>query len=269
MMSFTKAHGLGNDFILIDTTPLTDTQINAIIQHTPALCARHIGIGADGVILALPSTIADIKMRVINSDGSEPEMCGNGIRCFAKWVYLSGQVLNPSMSIETGRGILYPELIIENDKIKTIKVDMGEPILDGHPLTISTPKITVDITPISMGNPHGIIWQTDLSKIDLDLVGPGLSTHATFPNQANIEFAQILSKNEVNVIVWERGAGKTMACGTGACAVAVAGILQNKLNRTVKVNLPGGPLDIHWDEDSNHVWMTGPAELVYEGKLAL
>jgi diaminopimelate epimerase len=283
-LTFTKAHGLGNDFILIDATQWSTSDIDHIIQQSPALCDRNRGIGADGVILALPSLVADSTMRVINSDGSEPEMCGNGIRCFAKWLYVAGIVKKLNMAIETGRGILYPELIMETTKITHIKVDMGEPILqpenvpflyqkstpkNQQQFSLSTHSSSVDIMPISMGNPHGIIWASDLTQINLAQVGPELSTHPAFPKQANIEFAQIISSHHVNVLVWERGAGATQACGTGACAVAVAGILQNKLKSPVQVSLPGGTLMIEWDIDTNHVFMTGPAEIVFTGTTSL
>jgi len=283
-LSFTKAHGLGNDFILIDATQWSTSEIDHIIHQSPILCDRNRGIGADGVILALPSLVADSTMRVINSDGSEPEMCGNGIRCFAKWLYAAGIVKKLNMAIETGRGILYPELVMENTQITLIKVDMGEPILqpenvpflhqkstpkNQQQFSLSTRSTSVDIMPISMGNPHGIIWTPDLTQVNLAQVGPELSTHPAFPNHANIEFAQIESPHHVSVLVWERGSGATQACGTGACAVAVAGILQHKLKSPVQVTLPGGPLMIEWDIDTNHVFMTGPAELVFTGTITL
>jgi len=277
---FSKYHGIGNDFILIDATRLNASVVAQIIAKAPALCHRHTGIGADGVLLAQKSTTAHLKMQVINSDGSESEMCGNGLRCFAKWAYDTDLIPLPNMQIETGRGILSPTLIFERSHIVAVKIDMGEPILDHseipismahvtpkttHTLTLTLPSTSVEITPISMGNPHAVIFVPDIQTIPIDSLGPQLSSHPAFPKKSNIEWVEIDSPTEAAMIVWERGSGKTQACGTGACAVVVAGVLTGQLSRHATIHLPGGPLTIDWDPESNHVWMTGSAEYVYEG----
>ncbi|MBT5856467.1 diaminopimelate epimerase [bacterium] len=280
-MNFTKMHGLGNDFILIDgITRAIDEE--AICKAAVQLCDRHFGIGGDGVILALPSDTADIKMRIINSDGSEPEMCGNGIRCFAKYVVDNEILDGPKMTIETLAGPIIPEILSNSKDVANVKVDMGEPILNRHAIPISgvpndsviAEAITVseteyEFTAVSMGNPHAVVFVDQLEALPFAQLGPEFGRNAAFPEGINTEFVEINSPSECTMKVWERGAGPTLACGTGACAIGVAGVLNDKMNRQVRVNLPGGPLDIDWDLSSNHVFMTGSATLSYTGTVAL
>lgn len=274
-MKFTKMHGLGNDFVLIEGKELP-AELN-LADLAIKMCDRHFGIGADGLIIILPSECADAKMRIFNSDGSEPEMCGNGIRCFAKYVYENGIVKKQEIKVETLAGIIVPRLEIEEEKISGICVDMGEPQLDrslipmlGEPGLVVNETLLVagqpyQITAISMGNPHCIVFTGSLEDIQLSAAGRLLETHYVFPKKTNVEFVQILNPNEVRVKVWERGAGETLACGTGACAVAVAGVLNLLTARKVTVHLAGGDLEISWNEHDNHVYMTGPAEAVFTG----
>ncbi|MDS1029631.1 diaminopimelate epimerase [Bacillota bacterium LX-D] len=274
-MKFTKMHGLGNDFIIIEEKELSqDTKLPELAVQ---LCNRHFGIGADGLIIVLPSDTADIQMRIINSDGSEPEMCGNGIRCFAKYVYEQGIVSSPKIKVQTLAGIIVPSLEVIEGEITGICVDMGEPCLTrskipmlGEPGQATTDYLNIDgkqykITAVSMGNPHCVIYVDNISAVPLEELGRKIETHPIFPKKTNVEFVQKINNNEVMMKVWERGAGVTLACGTGACAVAVAGVLNNVNGRKVTVHLAAGNLEINWDEENNHVYMTGPAETVFTG----
>ncbi|MDN5347334.1 MAG: diaminopimelate epimerase [Clostridia bacterium] len=274
-MRFVKMHGLGNDFILI----------NALQEKLPGdlpglarrACDRRFGIGADGLILLLPSTRADVRMRIINADGSEAEMCGNGIRCLAKYAYESGIVPKTEMTVETLAGLILPRLIIKGGRVEAVQVDMGQPRFErealpmsgtGHPV-IEEP-ITVDgkewrITCLSMGNPHCVIFVPEVAKEQVQVVGPLLEKHPLFPRGVNVEFVELRSRRELVMRVWERGAGETLACGTGACAAAVAAALTGRTGREVKVHLPGGYLEINWLPDGR-VLMTGPAETVFSGE---
>jgi len=268
-------HGLGNDFIVIDERKLqmkTD-----FIDLAKKLCDRHLGIGADGLIRVLPSKTGDYKMEIINSDGSVPEMCGNGIRCFAKFIYDNENKPKTEYKVETGAGILIPVLDVKNKNVAGITVDMGEPILEPAKIPMVGYKENLNqsirvfgeeyiFTAVSMGNPHIVIFGVDLKNLELNEVGPDLENHKAFPARTNVHFVNIISRNEIRVRHWERGAGETMACGTGACACVVAGVLGNKLERVVTVHVPGGDLKIRWDEKTNHVFMQGPAETVYEGE---
>lgn len=279
-IDFVKMQGLGNDFILIDSLskPLGDSSFLSYLAKR--LCNRNFGIGADGLILILPSSKADLRMRIFNFDGSEAEMCGNGIRCFAKYVYENKIVTKSKFTVETLAGIIIPELIIVNKKVSGIKVDMGIPKLrrreipmigEDSPTVIDetlkvNPEQIFKITCVSMGNPHCIIFTDDVKSIAVSEIGPQIENHPLFPQKTNVEFIQVLNRKEVNFRVWERGVGETLACGTGACASLVASILNKKTDRQTLIHLPGGDLDIHW-ADYGHVYMTGPAELVFRGEM--
>lgn len=267
MKNFEKWQGCGNDFVIIDSR--ADKHIDSA-EKISQLCDRHFGVGADGVIYVLPSAVADCRMRIFNADGSEPEMCGNGIRCFAK--YLVRGENKDSLKVETGAGILTVNL-----KNNLVTVDMGEPILEAEKIPVAGfgknrvvgEEIEVDgkifkMTCVSMGNPHCVIFTDDISKIDLEKIGPKFETHEKFPRRTNTEFIQVTGENELRMRVWERGSGITLACGTGACASAVAANLNGLTGKTATVNLDGGTLKIEWRED-NHVYMTGAAEKVFEG----
>jgi len=290
-IEFTKMHGIGNDFIMIDAVS-TPIDITPIIKQSERLCHRNLGIGADGIIFLLPSESADIQMRIINSDGSEPEMCGNGIRCFAKLVYDTGLVQKEEFSIETLAGPIIPHLIFDDTQknehsvtgksVSEVKVDMGKPILKSNEIPVAGPErdtvINEDITVkdgqfkytgVSMGNPHAIVFMDDIEPVNVYTLGPQFEHHNQFPARINTHFVQIHSNTEATMKIWERGAGPTLACGTGACAVLVAGNLEGKLDRTARIHLPGGDLTIEWDSDSNHVFMTGAAETVYRGTFTL
>lgn len=275
-MFFTKVHGLGNDFILVNCF---EEKVNP--EDFPSLavrtCHRHFGVGADGLVLLLPSDAADVKMRIFNSDGSEAEMCGNAIRCTAKYLYERGMAEKDKIRVETQAGIIVPELIIEDDRVKLVRVDMGEPRLERTEIPMEGPPgrvldeplqidgVTYRVTAVSMGNPHCIIFVPDVDQVPLHVIGPRIETHPAFTRKTNVEFIQVLSRKEVKMKVWERGAGETMACGTGACATAVACVLNNRTGRRVTVHLAAGDLLIEWAED-NHVYMTGPAEEVFTGE---
>lgn len=275
-MKFTKMQGLGNDFILVDC--LAKEPAGDYGELSRKLCERHFGIGADGLILILPSDTADIKMRIFNSDGSEPEMCGNGIRCFARYVYENGIVKNQSVRVETLAGIIIPEMVLDGNRVVSVKVDMGEPRLERDIIPMAGPAgrvvnepLNVDgtiynVTCVSMGNPHCITFVSDVDDFPLSQVGPRIENHPVFPRRTNVEFIQVLNRNEVNMRVWERGAGETLACGTGACATGVACVLNGFTDRKVTVHLAGGDLVIEWAEN-NHIYMTGPAEYVFRGEM--
>ncbi len=276
---FTKMHGLGNDFILIDCIEQScPAEAEKLIDLYRRLCDRRLGIGADQVLLLYPSDIADFKMRIFNADGGEVEMCGNGIRCLAKYIWdrnLSGKAV---LNIETLAGIIKPEKAGD-----MIKVDMGEPIFDPekipvlhsssfilHPsgCIVDYPLQAGDrefkITCVSMGNPHAVIIIDDVSSFPVTYYGPMIENHPIFPRKTNVGFIQVLTRKDINMRVWERGSGETMACGTGASAAAVASNIKGLTDRTVSVHLMGGDLLIEWAED-NHVYMTGPAVKVFEG----
>jgi len=274
-MKFLKMHGLGNDFVFLDHFSVaSDMDYSALAKK---LCHRQFGIGGDGLIIILPSSIADARMRIINSDGTEPEMCGNGIRCFATYVYDQGIVKQNSMSVETLAGVLTIELILKEGQVQGVRVDMGEPILradlipvlaQGEPVVGETLEVlgeTFQYTAVSMGNPHCIIFVEKLATLDFEHLGPAIEKHSLFPRKTNVEFIEVNSPKELTMKVWERGAGPTLACGTGACATVVAAVLNRKTDRAVTVHLPGGALLIEWGLD-NHVYMTGPATYVFKGE---
>ncbi|PIS31723.1 diaminopimelate epimerase [Candidatus Saganbacteria bacterium CG08_land_8_20_14_0_20_45_16] len=259
-MKFTKMHGCGNDFILIDSRSEKLNEIN-LKQLAIDLCDRHFGIGADGLLILWPSTKAHYKMQILNPDGSEAEMCGNGIRCLAKYVYEKDQLKEEVISVETPAGIRLPAVILSpSGKVEGVEVDMGKAEIINN-LQLTTDQGTFEAQIISMGNPHAVIFTDDLSKINLLELGPQIENDPHFPSRTNVEFVKVLNDKELEVIVWERGAGETMACGTGACACVVASGKKRAL-----VHLPGGNLDIEINE-AGQVLMRGPAKKVFEGEL--
>jgi diaminopimelate epimerase len=285
-MNFTKMHGLGNDYVYVNGFEEKLADPSAVARQ---IADRHFGVGGDGLILILPSDKADVRMRMFNADGSEGEMCGNGVRCVAKYAFDHGLSKNNPLRVETGRGVLVISLDIEQGKVKTATVDMDEPILEldkigikqgargrqplytkkaehDYAIAYEIDKKTLHATFVSMGNPHMVIFVDDVDGIDLTAHGPALETYAAFPKKTNVHFAQVISKSALKMRTWERGSGITLACGTGACAVAVAGVLTRRSDRTVHVHLPGGELLIRWDETTNHVFMTGPATEVFSGQ---
>lgn len=283
MIRFTKMEGLGNDYVYIDCTK---QDIKNASELAKVISDRHFGVGSDGLILIKKSKIADFRMQMFNSDGSEAEMCGNGIRCVGKFVYDKGLTDKTTLKIETLAGIKILDLNVEDGKVKTVRVDMGEPILDYKLIPardgkvykskdgIKFYKVNINInydlkelTCISMGNPHGVDFTNNLEKLDLKKVGSLIEKDEHFPNKVNAEFIEIVDKNNINMRVWERGAGETLACGTGACASVVASVLNGYTERQVTVKLLGGKLDIEWNKEDNHVYMTGPAKTVFEGTI--
>ncbi|MFT4303679.1 MAG: diaminopimelate epimerase [Candidatus Woesearchaeota archaeon] len=269
-MKFTKMHGTGNDFVVINS--LIEKLPSDMVSFSKKIADRKFGIGCDQVLIIAKSDVADFKMLIYNNDGSQVEMCGNGIRCFARYVFEKGLTEKKKILVETLAGIIIPEII--ND---LVKVDMGEPILEGKkiPVKIEKEKIINEsisiggkdflFTAVSMGNPHCIIY-SDLSDENVLKNGPLIEKHELFPNKVNVEFVNVIDKNSVEMRVWERGTGETLACGTGASAVGVACVLNNLTERNVSVKVKGGILNIIWDEKTNHVFMSGPAAFVFEGE---
>jgi diaminopimelate epimerase len=282
-MRFSKMHGIGNDFIMINCLGMEgDTTAAQAQRQAAALCDRKFGVGGDGVILVLPGETHRFRMRMFNPDGSEAEMCGNGIRCFAKYVSDHGLVHEElTLPVETGAGVL-TVVLHKNDsgEVDSVRVDMGEPILEPAlvPTTLgsSGPVVnqplelgdrTLSFTTVSMGNPHAVTFVDDVAGFPVELIGPQVESHRVFPKRTNTEFIEIMSRNETKFRVWERGAAETLACGTGACASVVASVLNGLTDRDVLVHLPGGDLKIEWCEADNHVYMTGPATNVFEGEI--
>ncbi|HEV2973004.1 MAG TPA: diaminopimelate epimerase [Pirellulales bacterium] len=292
-MRFTKMHGAGNDYVYVD----------CFAQPIPAdppelarkIADRHFGVGGDGLILICRSNIADARMRMFNADGSEAEMCGNGVRCVAKYVYDHGLARKPTLKIETGRGVLALDLEVVDGRAERVRVDMGEPILDMARIPVDLPreigsKQLVDfpldkyiplrldrewsevdcrldprMTAVSMGNPHLVIYCGQVAGVPLETLGRFLETQPIFPKRINVHFVQIQSRDEVTMRTWERGSGITLACGTGASAVCVAGVLTERTARKILAHLPGGDLQLEWNATDNHVYMTGPAVEVFSG----
>jgi diaminopimelate epimerase len=276
-MNFVKMHGLGNDFIVAEASSFEEAKVYQ--PYAAELCDRHFGIGADGLILTGQDKEQDIFMRIFNSDGSEPEMCGNGIRCVAAYARRYALVDKDSFSVKTLAGPRYPEIYEESGQ-EWIRVDMGEPILQRPDIPVkgegSNTGISIKAggqdfvaTAVSMGNPHCIIYTEDLGQVKLDTWGPQIETDPLFPEKTNVEFVQVKNEQEIEAVVWERGAGITLACGTGACAILVASVLNGKTGRKAKVRLPGGELIIEWNQENNHVYMSGPAVQVFSGKIEL
>lgn len=267
-------HGLGNDYVYVNC-------FEEKIDNPPAVARfvsdRHFGIGSDGLIMINPSKTADFEMEMYNADGSRGEMCGNGIRCVAKYVYDYGLTDKTQISVETLGGIKYLDLTVEDGKVSLVKVDMGKPKLEADLIPIISEReqvidepIEVDgkeyhMTGVSMGNPHAVIYVDDVKGLDLEKIGPKFENHERFPKRINTEFVHCIDRQTVEMRVWERGSGETLACGTGACAVAVSSILNNLTDAQVTVKLLGGDLQIEWDREKDRVFMTGPATVVFDG----
>lgn len=277
-MQFTKWHGLGNDFVIVNGMKehIADYHNKAI-----AVCDRNFGIGADGLVVILPSDIADFKMRIFNSDGSEADMCGNATRCVARYLYENKITNKKVITLDTLAGIITPELVFENNTLTTVKVDMGQPRLKPNEIPITdivqdqvvNKPLEVDgetyhITCVSMGNPHCVIFVDDITKVNLSIIGPKIETHSLFPKKTNVEFLQILNRQTIRMRVWERGAGITKACGTGASAALVASVLNGYTDRQATIKLDGGDLFLEWS-NNNHIYKSGPAVEVFRGEYLL
>ena len=277
-MKFTKMHGCGNDYVYVNCFEET---VDNPAEVARFVSDRHYGIGSDGLILICPSEIADFRMRMYNLDGSEGKMCGNGVRCIAKYVYDHHLTDKTRISLETLGGIKYLDLNIKDGKVETVKVDMGEPILKSEEIPVKISKETVinepvdvegltwNMTCISMGNPHAVVFVDDTKSLNLEQIGPSFEKHVIFPEQVNTEFVHVIDRKTVDMRVWERGSGETFACGTGACATAMACILNEKTDDEVLVHLVGGDLLIEYDRATNHIFMTGPATEVFSGEINL
>ena len=281
MLTFSKMHGIGNDYIYINCFQETVTDPEKLSIF---LSDVRFGVGSDGLVLILPSEVADFRMRIFNADGSEAMMCGNATRCIGKYVYDMGMTDKTEISLETNSGIKYLTLYPGADnKIESVKVDMGKAILIPKDIPVNSDldrfiaqPVTVDgkeyaMTCVSMGNPHAIVFLPDVDSLDLEKIGPSFEHHPLFPDRVNTEFSRVLDDHTVEMRVWERGAGETLACGTGACAVAVASILNGYVvkDQPVTIKLLGGDLEIFWDQQKNTVFMTGPAEVVFDGEIKL
>jgi len=278
-MRFTKMHGIGNDYVYVNGF---EEQVANPAEVSRKVSDRHFGIGSDGLILILPSERADVRMRMFNADGSEAEMCGNGVRCVAKYAYDHGLTRKNPVRVETGRGVLTLELDLSGGKVRQVTVDMGEPILSLPEIPVDVEQVVnalrpnefeisadgqkYDATFVSMGNPHAVIYTQDVSKLDLERIGPPLESHKAFPRRINVHWVQAHVPSELTMRTWERGSGITLACGTGACAVCVAGVLTGRTARKILAHLPGGDLTLEWRESDNNVYMTGPATEVFTGE---
>lgn len=275
-MKFTKMQGLGNDYVYVNC-------FREKIENPPEVAKyvsdRHFGIGSDGLIMINPSEVADFEMEMYNADGSRGEMCGNGIRCVAKYVYDYGLTDKTSISVETLGGIKYLDLTVKDGKVALVKVDMGRPELKPENIPIIAEgnrvvnePIVVDqmeyrMTGVSMGNPHAVVYMDDVKGLDIEKIGPKFENHERFPKRINTEFARVIDRQTVEMRVWERGSGETLACGTGACAVAVSSILNGLTDHKVTIQLLGGDLQIEWDQEDDKVYMTGPAATVFDGEI--
>ncbi len=277
MIKFTKMHGLGNDYVYIDCTE--EQKIKNISSLAQFISNRHFGVGSDGLILICKSDIADFKMRMFNYDGTEAEMCGNGIRCVGKFVYDKGLTKKDNITVETLAGIKKLKFNIKEGNVETVEVDMGEPILEPDKIPVISEEAIVKnlkikarenefkFTCVSMGNPHAITIVDNTKDFNIEKYGPVLEKDEHFPRRANIEFIELVDKNNIKMRVWERGAGETLACGTGACASVVACALNGYIESEANVELLGGTLKIRWDKENNHIYMTGPATTVFEGEI--
>ena len=279
-MKFTKMQGIGNDYVYVNCFEETVKDPAAVARY---VSDRHFGIGSDGLILIKPSDIADCEMDMYNLDGSQGAMCGNGIRCVAKYVYDYGIVKKENISVSTKSGIKYLDLTVRDGKVALVRVNMGSPVLTASqiPVVSSTEEMinaplkvngeTYYITAVSMGNPHAIVYMTDVDHLDIGEIGPYFENHMAFPDRVNTEFVEVLDDHTLKMRVWERGSGETLACGTGACAVTVASILNGHVDgeKPVTVKLLGGDLEIFWDRQENLVYMTGPAATVFDGEIDL
>jgi len=281
-IDFWKMHGLGNDFIMLDDR---DKTIAGHIEYSDLavrLCHRRFGIGADGILLARHSDTHDIRLVIINSDGSQPEMCGNGIRCFSKYLYENHILAKDEIKVQTLAGTVVPRIEKkQSGQVVSVCVDMGVPRLvpeqipfvhDGKTalgVPIETGQGTISVSCVSMGNPHAVIFVNDLSLVDIEAIGPMVENHPRFPEKTNVEFIEVISDSRIKMRVWERGAGVTLACGTGACAAVTAAHLTERVGRQVRVHLDGGDLDISWDDSSGHIFKTGPAQAVFKGTVEI
>lgn len=277
-MKFTKMHGCGNDYVYVN---LFEEHIDDPAEISIKVSDRHFGIGSDGLITIEPSDIADFRMRIYNADGSEAEMCGNGIRCVAKYVYDHKLTDKTEISVQTGAGVKILKLFVEGDKVEQVTVDMGEPVLapaeipvvaDGDRVVDEPIEVCGKewrMTCVSMGNPHAVVFVDDVENFELEKYGPHFENHERFPKRTNTEFVHVVSRTEAYMRVWERGSAETWACGTGTCATVMACILNGKTDNKVLVHLRGGDLTIEYDEKTNHVFMTGPATEVFNGEVVL
>ena len=274
-MKFTKMQGLGNDYVYVNCV---EKKMENASQIAIAVSGRHYGIGSDGLILINSSEVADFEMEMYNADGSRGEMCGNGIRCVGKYVYDYGLTDKTHITIETLAGIKYLDLQVEDGKVKQVRVNMGSPLLRPEEIPIalegervidvpiSINDIVYRMTGVGMGNPHTVVFLDDIEQMKIEEIGPKFENHGYFPNRVNTEFVKVIDRTHVKMRVWERGSGETLACGTGACAVAVACILNGLTEEDVTVSLLGGDLQIQWERKENIVYMTGPAEVVFDGE---
>lgn len=277
-LQFTKMQGLGNDYVYVDCTK---KKLENASEVAVKVSDRHFGIGSDGLILINASSVADFEMEMYNADGSRGEMCGNGIRCVAKYVYDYGLTDQTHISVETLGGIKYLDLTVEEGRVRQVRVDMGRPMLCPAEIpVIANGESVIDMpievdgteyrmTAVGMGNPHAVVFVEDVDGLEIEQIGPKFEHHPCFPNRVNTEFVKVLDRNTVKMRVWERGSGETLACGTGACAVAVACILNGLTENKVIVQLLGGDLLIEWDREADKVYMTGPAEVVFDGEIEL
>lgn len=278
-MKFTKMHGIGNDYVYVNCFQET---VENPSETAKFVSDRHFGIGSDGLILIKPSKAADCYMEMYNADGSRSAMCGNGIRCVAKYIYDYGLTDKTEVDVETAAGIKHIVLTVKDGKAEKARVDMGEPILkpelipvigEGEMLVkepIMADGKQYEMTCVSMGNPHAVLFlDEDIKKLDLEKLGPKFENHERFPERTNTEFMNVIDRNTMNLRVWERGSGETWACGTGTCASVVASVLNGLTERKVLVHLLGGDLEIFWDEKDNHVYMTGPATTVFDGEIEI
>ena len=275
-MKFTKLQGLGNDYVYVNCLK---EKVESPSEMARRVSDRHFGVGSDGLILICPSECADFEMKMYNADGSRGEMCGNGIRCVGKYVYDYGLTDQTEISVETLGGIKHLSLTVEEGKVALVKVDMGSPIFVPEQIPVKVEgdhavnvPISVDgdeyrMTCVSMGNPHAVVYLDDIQNMEIEKIGPKFEHHPCFPNRVNTEFARVLDRETVEMRVWERGSGETLACGTGACAVAVASMVNGLTENCVTVQLLGGNLKIEWDREKNVVYMTGPATVVFDGEL--
>ncbi len=274
-IAFSKMHGAGNDYIYIDATEKTPSNLEDLARRVSDI---HFGIGSDGLVVIMRSDVADFRMRMFNSDGSEAEMCGNASRCIGKFVYEKGLTDKHEVTLETLAGIKVLRLHVKDEKVESVTVDMGAPILDPSAVPVRSGNDTCKvnelesfgdfsygITGVSMGNPHAVTFVDEVTDEQVLGHGPVMEVADIFPRKANIEFARVLDRHTIEMRVWERGTGETLACGTGACATAVAAVLNNLTDREVEMRLRGGILNIRWDEETNHVFMTGPAEFICDG----
>lgn len=274
-MKFTKMHGLGNDYVYVNCF---EEQVENPAETARLVSDRHTGIGSDGLILICPSEVADFQMVMYNADGSRAQMCGNGIRCVGRYVHDRGLTDKTTLTVETLGGIKTLQLHLEDGKAVSVTVDMGEPVLEparipvlaagdrAVNLPLEAAGQTWQVTCVSMGNPHAVVFVDDPAALPLEQLGPQFENHPLFPERINTEFVRVDSPEELTMRVWERGAGETQACGTGACASAAAAVLTGNCKPAVTVHLPGGDLKIHWNRQNNHIFMTGPATFVFDGE---